>query len=499
MDEVQHTLLLDEAAAESTTASSVRLCDMCHKDSWKYRCPRCSFRTCSLPCSKEHKAKYECSGEREKSFDVIKRLTDYSSSVAVDDEKFLKNVTTSLSSASERLTELNNPNFPDAVHQVKESDSMAEVIADISTEEIPVVEGEENRANAFEDSESGLSDEFHDDRVVPQPQMNDKKILSVDHLEWKAIAMKRYLLNNAHRRRIWLTMTPEKKDNSSRHEQYSDTIFWTIRMIFRREEQVEDEKRIVEVGYTVNNIPESISVATLLRQFIKPKKIGPVVSKSDLDAEKMAPFQEAGIDKLMIYMPVPVDGKERFYVVDPSKSILDNTRNRFILEHPTFIVTVDNQFNDYVMLSEQEARELRELHRQKNRDQNMRHNNFRGRGRFDNGRFMPRGRGGGRGGFKRPYDSPDGRNGRGSGRPWKCGRPFRGGYSQKCDFYERNSNSRGAPHISTFASQDCDQRPLIHSQITDAVVDAWSKALETKSKKEEPPYVNCSSEVQTGS
>lgn len=32
----------------------------------------------------------------------------------------------------------------------------------------------------------------------------------VEHMEWKAIATKRYLLNNAHRRRIWLTVTPGK-------------------------------------------------------------------------------------------------------------------------------------------------------------------------------------------------------------------------------------------------------------------------------------------------
>lgn len=65
-----------------------------------------------------------------------------------------------------------------------------------------------------------------------------------------------------------------------------------------------------------------------------------------------------------------------FYVINLSKTILDNMRNRFILDHPTFIVTLNNQFNDYVMLSEQEARELRELQREKNRDhQNVMQNN----------------------------------------------------------------------------------------------------------------------------
>lgn len=44
-------------------------------------------------------------------------------------------------------------------------------------------------------------------------------------------------------------------------------------MNFRREEHVKEGRRIIEDGYTVNNIPESISVATLVRQFIKPKLV----------------------------------------------------------------------------------------------------------------------------------------------------------------------------------------------------------------------------------
>ncbi|KAL3984647.1 HIT zinc finger family protein [Acanthocheilonema viteae] len=499
MDEIAGEYLssTEKTFAESTTSQPIRLCDLCHKDSWKYRCPRCSFRTCSLPCSKEHKTKYDCSGERDKSFDIIKRLVDYSSSVAVDDEKFLSTVTTSLNNAAERLTGINHANTSHSLQQSKENENKLEIAADIATEETTATLHEQHCTNGVEDNESSLMDETNDEKEMTPSQIDGGKELTVGHMEWKAMATKRYLLNNAHRRRIWLTLTPNREGNSSRHEHFSDTIFWTIRIIFRREEQ-ETGKQVVEDGYTVNNIPESISVTTLLRQFIKPKMVGPVVSKSDLDAEKMAPFQEAGMDKLMVYMPVPIEEKQRFYVIDLSKTILDNMRNRFILEHPTFIVTLDNQFNDYVMLSEQEARELRELQKQKNRDenQNVMQNNLRGRNRFDNGRFIFRGRGNGREGLKRPYNLADVRGGRGSGRPWKCGRPFRGGYHQKRDFYERN-DGRSTPRAPDFGMQDCNWRPLISSQSGDPIMEAWSRALEGKTKKEIPSNMNSSGEVQT--
>ncbi|VDK26283.1 unnamed protein product [Anisakis simplex] len=129
-----------------------------------------------------------------------------------------------------------------------------------------------------------------------------------------------YLCSNANRRRIWLTISRDKEEGASRHEQFSDTIFWTIRLIFRREVKAseggdEKERNTVDYIYTANNIPESIAVATLLKQFLKPKKIGPVVNRDELDADKMLPFQEAGIDNLLVYMPVPMEDKQRLLFI----------------------------------------------------------------------------------------------------------------------------------------------------------------------------------------
>ncbi|KAL4894980.1 hypothetical protein BDV59DRAFT_211836 [Aspergillus ambiguus] len=41
------------------------LCTICHINAPKYRCPRCSTRTCSLPCSRRHKLWSQCSGVRD--------------------------------------------------------------------------------------------------------------------------------------------------------------------------------------------------------------------------------------------------------------------------------------------------------------------------------------------------------------------------------------------------------------------------------------------------
>ncbi|KAK2763330.1 Box C/D snoRNA protein 1 [Arachnomyces sp. PD_36] len=41
------------------------LCSICHEQPPKYCCPRCSTRTCSLPCTKRHKLWSQCSGVRD--------------------------------------------------------------------------------------------------------------------------------------------------------------------------------------------------------------------------------------------------------------------------------------------------------------------------------------------------------------------------------------------------------------------------------------------------
>ncbi|KAF1984681.1 hypothetical protein K402DRAFT_133274 [Aulographum hederae CBS 113979] len=41
------------------------LCSTCHTNVPVYRCPRCSTRTCSLPCFQKHQARAQCSGKRD--------------------------------------------------------------------------------------------------------------------------------------------------------------------------------------------------------------------------------------------------------------------------------------------------------------------------------------------------------------------------------------------------------------------------------------------------
>jgi hypothetical protein len=41
-------------------------CELCKAEKAKYCCPGCSMRTCSLQCSKQHKALTGCTGQRDR-------------------------------------------------------------------------------------------------------------------------------------------------------------------------------------------------------------------------------------------------------------------------------------------------------------------------------------------------------------------------------------------------------------------------------------------------
>lgn len=56
-----------EEGASANTSPNLRnpsLCDECGSNPWKYRCPGCSIRSCSLPCVNSHKKRTSCTGKR---------------------------------------------------------------------------------------------------------------------------------------------------------------------------------------------------------------------------------------------------------------------------------------------------------------------------------------------------------------------------------------------------------------------------------------------------
>ncbi|CAI2166685.1 14468_t:CDS:2 [Funneliformis geosporum] len=71
-------------------------CQNCDND-WKYKCPKCDFRSCSLDCCKLHKEKYSCNGIRSKVEFVS--IEQYGYKNLMSDYVFLEDVSRTIDSA----------------------------------------------------------------------------------------------------------------------------------------------------------------------------------------------------------------------------------------------------------------------------------------------------------------------------------------------------------------------------------------------------------------
>ncbi|KAK4372195.1 hypothetical protein RND71_007579 [Anisodus tanguticus] len=65
---------MEEEQESAHQISSVD-CEECKSKPWKYKCPGCSIRTCSLPCINSHKQRTDCNGK--KSITHVLSLTQF--------------------------------------------------------------------------------------------------------------------------------------------------------------------------------------------------------------------------------------------------------------------------------------------------------------------------------------------------------------------------------------------------------------------------------------
>uniref|UniRef100_A0AC35FHX8 HIT-type domain-containing protein n=1 Tax=Panagrolaimus sp. PS1159 TaxID=55785 RepID=A0AC35FHX8_9BILA len=480
-------------------------CEQCGLVKSKYTCPKCSFRTCSLPCVKLHKEANNCDGQR-KPFEVVKKLSQFDDNTSIKDQEYLNTLKSAVSGGIRSTNNVVKLAKPEAADLTTRKRSYPE------QEESPVVKIEDSSFQSAQSdpnetfnsnmtattghetsfADSARSDEVEENEFLKKHGSGPSDPNTLSHIE-------RYLISNAVRRRIFITINSPMEADGSRHEQHSDTIIWTCSLKFLREVPCKKEEeetndsviddvgeefvqvngyttskynKIIEYDCSAKSIPENLTVNTLIRQFVKPKEYGTVVSKKELDAEKMQPFWDAGLDGVFVFMKVPVGEKERYYMVDKSKSILDNLRNRYIIGHPKFIIILPNQFQQWQTLSEMEAQELHDERRVQNKVRHQNDGGNRGRGNFNR-------RNGGRGGGNHFGGNGGGfRGGRGGNR----GRGFRGGHrgggGRNRELASRDLSDIFEPFSSPAVSRI--SRPNYSSNSNDAALTGWASAVNSR-------------------
>ena len=95
----------DESEEEETKEVPKILCEICKKEEYKYNCPKCSIKTCSVKCVKAHKNKYGCDGEKDK-FKLVTKQDDYNEQVFHRDVQFLNNAIKDINISNKKIYNL---------------------------------------------------------------------------------------------------------------------------------------------------------------------------------------------------------------------------------------------------------------------------------------------------------------------------------------------------------------------------------------------------------
>ncbi|KAI6221911.1 Zinc finger, HIT-type domain-containing protein [Aphelenchoides fujianensis] len=454
----------EEAAADEPQVKRRRgddvACESCQRAASKYTCPKCRFRSCSVECVKAHKEEQKCTGEAQPkptggAWAPVPKLSAFTATHSLDDQEFLHDVRERFHAQQPTAAPHRPPDEPIAPvgaapqrsDDFRFSKTTGLLIKNARQRRIWLkVKEEEDVAKSHYE---GFSDTVFwtvrlrfvqsvgaDGRpatllVAPPPkEAAERKLpgLDVYHSSDESAAAESPVKTLAAEPKPQDVEEGELEDEEERKAALEEDDDDEPQLqIDSGEPEEEDAPEVpppvaetaaaepIELAsvplvrtplelrdvfvYSVDQIPETLTVRTLLRQFVRPRDFGPLVSRSDLNVEALAPFLAAP-DAYLLYMPVRVGDRTKFYEVDREASLLTNLRNRVVCGHPELIVAPPADPYDFAAPSVDELEQLKAENQGNEPHQPPFHHNRGNRGHFHgnaNGRGF-RGRGGFRGG-----------------------------------------------------------------------------------------------------
>ncbi|XP_071736107.1 uncharacterized protein [Rutidosis leptorrhynchoides] len=90
---------------QQQSSSSSKSCDECKTNDFKYKCPGCTLRSCSLTCVKAHKQRTGCTGKRQQQTEFVP-LSKFDDNILLSDYNMLEDVKRIADSAKRRRVQL---------------------------------------------------------------------------------------------------------------------------------------------------------------------------------------------------------------------------------------------------------------------------------------------------------------------------------------------------------------------------------------------------------
>ncbi|XP_016076140.1 PREDICTED: box C/D snoRNA protein 1 [Miniopterus natalensis] len=148
-----------------------------------------------------------------------------------------------------------------------------------------------------------------------------------------------FMKNRARRQGINLKLLPngftKRKENSTFFDKKKQQFCWHVKLQFPQSQAVYIEKRV----------PDDKTINEILRPYIDPEKSDPVIRQR----LKAYIRSQTGVQILMKVENMQ-QNLVRYYELDPHKSLLDNLRNKVIIEYPTLHVVLKESNKDMKVL-----------------------------------------------------------------------------------------------------------------------------------------------------
>ncbi|XP_059544977.1 box C/D snoRNA protein 1 isoform X1 [Myotis daubentonii] len=150
-----------------------------------------------------------------------------------------------------------------------------------------------------------------------------------------------FIKNRARRQGINLKLLPngftKRKENSTFFDKKKQQFCWHVKLQFPQSQAVYIEKRV----------PDDKTINEILATYIDPEKSDPVIRQR----LKAYIRSQTGVQILMKVENMQ-QNLVRYYELDPHKSLLDNLRNKVIIEYPTLHVVLKESSKDMNILHE---------------------------------------------------------------------------------------------------------------------------------------------------
>ncbi|XP_066450883.1 box C/D snoRNA protein 1 isoform X2 [Eleutherodactylus coqui] len=150
-----------------------------------------------------------------------------------------------------------------------------------------------------------------------------------------------FLKNRARRQGIDLKLLPigfsKRKANSTFFHKKEQKFFWHLKLQFPQSRAEYTEKRVAE-NKTLNEI---------LKTYIDPAESDPTIR------QRLREYVRSPADvKVLMLAERMAPGPDRYYQLDSSKSLLENLKNKTVLEYPTLSVVLQDCVKDLLLVDQ---------------------------------------------------------------------------------------------------------------------------------------------------